>query len=174
MAGRDVGGDERLSPEPLPVLLQRKHKALELLRRALDLDADALRVVADRPREPVPARQGVDERPEANPLHDATHGDPAAHAGRRFHGARHRWHAMVSMRRLLNDTLAYVRSSYSLVATYCVSSCIGGYWATARPRWPRLPVILRGTRVSSRFHPLFRGEPSGFAGSFMCADLRNE
>src|SRR5919107_1077541 len=156
------------------VLLEHARKVFELLRRALDLDADALSVVANHPREPVTARQGVDERPEANPLHDASHGDPAAHAGRRFHGARHRWRAMVFMRRLLNDTLAYVRSSYSLVATYCVSSCIGGYWATARPRWPRLPVILRGTRVSSRLHPPFRGETSGFAGSTVRAIISNE
>src|SRR5215204_1903474 len=115
-AGSDVRRDERLPTEPLPALLyaelpapacgerlpidgldhgqgrgvlfQRSHKAFEILRRALDLDADALSVVAYRPREPLPARQGVDEWPEANPLHDATHGDPAALAGRGFHRVR--------------------------------------------------------------------------------------
>src|SRR5215210_1261837 len=125
VAGSDIRRDERLPAESLPalldaellvperrewlpedgldhsqgrgILLQHAHKAFEIIRRALDLDANALSVVADRPREPVPARQGVDERPEANPLNDATHGDSAALAGRGFHGARPRGQARVFM-----------------------------------------------------------------------------
>src|SRR5215204_2584892 len=112
VAGCDVRRDEGLPAESLPalldtelyvperrerlpedgldhgqgrgVLLEPAHKAFEFLRSALDLDVDALSVVADHSREPVTARQGVDERPEADPLHDATDGDPAALADRRF------------------------------------------------------------------------------------------
>src|ERR687889_2721637 len=116
VAGCDVRRDEGLTAESLPafldtelyvperrerlpedgldhgqgrgILLEHARKVFELLRRALDLDADTLSVVANHPREPVTARQGVDERPEANPLHDATHGDPAALTGRGFHGVK--------------------------------------------------------------------------------------
>src|SRR5215203_291465 len=68
-------------------LLQRAHEAFELLRRALDLDADPFGVVAHEPGQPVSSRQGVDERTEAHPLNDATHGDLPPLPTRRPHRA---------------------------------------------------------------------------------------
>src|SRR3712207_296938 len=47
---------------------------------------DALGVVAHQPGEPMLPRQGVDERSEAHPLHDAPYGDLAALLGGHSHG----------------------------------------------------------------------------------------
>src|SRR5215212_5933434 len=105
-ARSDVRRDERLTTPPIPALL----------------DADSLSIVADRPREPVPACQSVDEGPEADPLHDATHTDLTSLAGRGFHGARHRWRAVVFIESI-SSTIQCVRSPYPRGATYCASSC---------------------------------------------------
>src|SRR5215217_343591 len=68
-----------------------------------------------------------------------------------------------------------VRSQSVLpVATYCASSCNGGYSATVRPQRLLRPLTLRGTTASSRFDLPFYGGPGGFSGSFVHTDLRNE
>src|ERR687894_532785 len=198
-ARSDVRRDERLTTQPIPALLdaelavperrerlpedgldhgqgrgvffQRAHEASELLRRALDFDADALSIVADRPREPVPACQGVDEGPKADPLHDATHTDLTSLAGRGFHGARHRWRAVVFIKSICS-TIQCV--PYPRGATYCASSCNGGCSATVRRRRPRRSVTLRGTTASSRLDLPFYGGPGGLSGSFVGTHLRNE
>src|SRR5215204_3476717 len=59
-------------------------------------------------------------------------------------------------------------------ATYCASSCNGGYSATVWPRRLLRPLTLRGTTASSRFDLPFYGGPGGFSGSFVRTDLRNE
>src|SRR5918992_275930 len=200
-ARSDIRRDERLTTQPIPALLdaelavperrerlpedgldhgqgrgvyfQRAHEASELLRRALDFDADTLSIVADRPREPVPACQGVDEGPEADPLHDATHTDLTSLAGRSFHGARHRWRAVVFIESI-SSTIQCVRSPYPRGATYCASSSNGGCSATVRRRRPRRSVTLRGTTASSRLDLPFYGGPGGLSGSFVGTHLRNE
>src|SRR5919107_1091264 len=68
-----------------------------------------------------------------------------------------------------------VRSQFVLPgATYCASSCNGGYSATVLLRRLLRPLTLRGTTASSRFDLPFYGGPGGFSGSFVRTDLRNE
>src|SRR5688572_751772 len=77
---------------------------------------DALGVVAHQPGKPVPPRQGVDERSETHPLHDAPHGDFAALLGGRSHGVAEpvirvgpRGHATAAAPSLCTDLLELVR-----------------------------------------------------------------
>src|SRR5215208_2661747 len=190
-ARSDVRRDERLTTQPIPALLdaelavpERRERLPEdgldhgpgrrvFFRRALDFDADALSIVADRPREPVPACQGVDEGPEADPLHDATHTDLTSLAGRGSHGARHRWLVVVFIESI-SSTIQCVRTPYPRGATYCASSCNGGCSATVRRPRPRRSVTLRGTTASSRLDLPFYGGPGGLSGSFVGTNLRNE
>ena len=113
LAGGDVRGDECPPPGALPALLdpeiplaqcrertprhglddrQRRGVSLDPAQKmvqafgvALRLDVDAFGVVADQPGEPVPARQGVDEGPEAHALHDAPDRDLPPLLYRRSH-----------------------------------------------------------------------------------------
>ena len=121
LAGGDVRGDEGPAPHALPALLdpevppaQRReltpghrlhhghwrgvffdpaHEEVQAFDVALDLDVYAFGVVADQPGEAVPARQGVDEGPEAHALHDAPDGDLAPLLYRRSHRRKLALHA---------------------------------------------------------------------------------
>src|SRR5687768_424359 len=81
--GRDVKarrvvprGDRRHGHRgPVPKLLA---EGLDGPRVALDLDDDATRVIADDPMQPVSNREAIDERTEADALHEAADDEPAS------------------------------------------------------------------------------------------------
>src|SRR5215207_2238566 len=129
---------------------------------------NSLCVVAHQPREPVPLRQSVDERPETHALHDAPHGDLPALSGWGSHevigflarcviGSRRRTPAPS----LCIDLLKLVCSSCSLGGAYSgtsaptfgstspLSSYTSGSPAIARPPRPPPPLPGRRTAISS-------------------------
>jgi hypothetical protein len=70
------------APPPQP-----RQKRLHPLRRPLNLNRHAIRIVPDEPRQPLLLRQPVNKRPEPHSLHHAAHHHPAHPAPQQPHTA---------------------------------------------------------------------------------------